>query len=180
MSERRRGVEEQGRMLQERVRAIEQQRTSRENELRVLEGSEAFCASVRGSLEEPSFEVKQKVLQLVVDQVVVEDSRVVIQHIIPTGPVRLQTEQQQLTTPVDNSLADTLDIVTVHDPTHPLYGKRFLVASRPTRPDAQGTHLLVCLRATVQLRLPLRVTLPMSTEQTVTKLTPDAVAELIA
>jgi hypothetical protein len=30
----------------------------------------------------------------VVDRVVVEDSRVVIQHIIPTGPVRLQTEQQ--------------------------------------------------------------------------------------
>jgi site-specific DNA recombinase len=98
LSERRRGVEEQGRMLQERLRAIEQQQTSRENELRVLEGVEAFCASVRGSLEEPSFEVKQKVLQLVVDRVVVEDSRVVIQHIIPTGPVRLQTEQQVLIT----------------------------------------------------------------------------------
>src|SRR6266566_2013969 len=85
-----------------------------------------------------------------------------------------------LNTPVDNSLNDPLEIVTVHDPTHPLYGKRFLVASRPTRPDAQGTHLLVFLRDTVQLRLPLRVTLPVSTEQTVTKLTPDAVAELIA
>jgi hypothetical protein len=70
--------------------------------------------------------------------------------------------------------------VTVHDPTHPLHGKRFRVASRPTRPDAQGTHLLVFLRDTVQLRLPLRVTLPVSTEQTVTKLTPDAVADLIA
>jgi hypothetical protein len=55
-----------------------------------------------------------------------------------------------------------------------------LVASRPTRPDAQGTHLLVFLRETVQLRLPLRVTLPVSAEQMVTKLTPDAVAELIA
>jgi hypothetical protein len=87
---------------------------------------------------------------------------------------------RQLTTPVDNSLDDTLEIVTVHDPTHPLYGKRFLVASRPIRPDAQGTHLLVFLRDTVQLRLPLRVTLPTSTEQAVTKLTPDAVAELVA
>ena len=86
----------------------------------------------------------------------------------------------QLTTPVDNSPTDTLEIVTVHDPTHPLYGKRCLVASRPTRPDAQGTHLLVLLRDTVQLRLPLRVTLPTSTEQAVTKLTPDAVVELIA
>ena len=87
---------------------------------------------------------------------------------------------RQLNTPVDNSLADTLEVVTVHDPTHPLYGRRFLVASRPTRPDAQGTHLLVFLRETVQLRLPLCVTLPVSAEQTVTKLTPDDVAELIA
>jgi hypothetical protein len=70
--------------------------------------------------------------------------------------------------------------VTVHDPTHPLYGKRFLVASRPTRPDAQGLHLLVFLRETVQLRLPLSVTFLVTTDQAVTKLTPDAVAELIA
>jgi len=81
---------------------------------------------------------------------------------------------------VDNSLDAPLEIVTVHDPTHPLYGQRFLVASRPTRPEAQGTHLLVFLRDTVQLRLPLRVTLPTSTEQAGTTLTPDAVAELSA
>ena len=94
LSERRRGVEAQGRMLRERLREIEHQRANRENELRLLEGVETFCASVRESLEEPSFEVKQKVLQLVVDRIVVEDSRVVIQHVVPTGPVRLQTEQQ--------------------------------------------------------------------------------------
>ena len=87
---------------------------------------------------------------------------------------------ERLLTPVDNSLADAPEVVTVHDPTHPLYGRRLLVASRPTRPDAQGTHLLVFLQDTVQLRLPLRVTLPGSTAQTVTKLTPDAVADLIA
>ena len=70
--------------------------------------------------------------------------------------------------------------MTVHDPTHPLYGKRFLVASRPSRPDAQGTYLLVFLRDTVQLRLPLSVILPEATEQVVTKLTPEAVADVIA
>jgi hypothetical protein len=87
---------------------------------------------------------------------------------------------RQLTTPVDNSLGDDPEVVTVHDPTHPLYGQRFLIAARPSRPDAQGTHLLVFLRDTVQLRLPLRVTLPVSTEQTRSKLTPNAVAERIA
>ncbi len=96
LSERRRSVQEQGRMLRQRLREIEQQRSNRENELRLLEGVEAFCARVRGSLEEPSFEVKQKVLQLVVDRIVVEESRVVIQHVVPTGPVRLQPEQDPL------------------------------------------------------------------------------------
>ena len=44
-------------------------------------------------MEGPSFTIQQKVLQLVVDRLVVEDSRVIIEHVIPTGPVRLQTEQ---------------------------------------------------------------------------------------
>jgi site-specific DNA recombinase len=63
-------------------------------ELRLLEGVDAFCTSVRGAMEGPSFTVQQKVLQLVVDRIVVEDSRVIIEHVIPTGPVRLQTEHQ--------------------------------------------------------------------------------------
>jgi site-specific DNA recombinase len=95
LSERRRRGEEQGRMLRQRLREIAQQRANRENEVRLLAGVEAFCARVRRSLEEPSFEVKQKVLQLVGDRIVVEDSRVVIQHVVPTGAVRLQTEQQR-------------------------------------------------------------------------------------
>ena len=86
-------------MLQQRLREIEQQRANRENEVRLLDGVEAFCTSVRRSLEEPSFEVKQKVLQLVVDRIVVEESRVVIQHVVPTGAVRLQTEQHPDHTP---------------------------------------------------------------------------------
>jgi site-specific DNA recombinase len=94
LAERRQRVEEQGRLLWERVREIEQQRTDRAAEVRLLEGVETFCTSVRGALHAPSFEVQQKVLQLVVDRIVVEDSRVIIDHVVPTGPVRLQTEHQ--------------------------------------------------------------------------------------
>lgn len=79
-------------MLRERVREIEQQRADRTAELRLLEGVDAFCASVRGAMEDPSFEVQQQVLQLVVDRIVVQDTRVVIEHIVPSGPVRLQPE----------------------------------------------------------------------------------------
>jgi site-specific DNA recombinase len=94
LAERRHRIEDHGRMLRERVREIEQQRADRAAELRLLEGVDAFCASVRGAMEEPSFEVQQKVIQLVVNRMVVEDSRVIIEHVVPTGPVRLQPEHQ--------------------------------------------------------------------------------------
>jgi hypothetical protein len=93
-AERRRQIEDHGRILQERVREIEQQRTDRAAELRLLEGVDACWASVREALEEPAFEVQHKVVQLVVDRIVVEDKRVVIEHVVPTGPVRLQPEHQ--------------------------------------------------------------------------------------
>jgi site-specific DNA recombinase len=94
LAERRRRLDDHGRMLRERVRAIAQQRTERTAELRLLEGVEAFCTSIREAMEEPSFTVQQKVLQLVVNRIVVEDSQVLIEHVVPTGPVRLQPEQQ--------------------------------------------------------------------------------------
>ena len=72
---------DRGRMLRERVREITQQRADRAAELRLLEGVDAFCASVRGA-----------VVQFVVNRIVVEDSRVIIEHVVPTGPVRLQPE----------------------------------------------------------------------------------------
>src|SRR5215475_12377753 len=94
LAERRRRIDDHGRMLRERVREIEQQRTERTAELRLLEGVEAFCTSIREAMEEPAFTVQQKVLQLVINRIVVEDHQVIIEHVVPTGPVRLQTEQQ--------------------------------------------------------------------------------------
>ncbi len=99
LKERRRHVEEHGRMLGERLREIEKDRTDREQELRLLEGLEAFCQSVRGTLDQPSFEVRQKVLQLVVDRIVIQDSKLVIHHVMPVGPVRLRTDHHEAACP---------------------------------------------------------------------------------
>ena len=63
LAERRRRIDDHGRMLRERVRKIAQQRSERSAELRLLEGVDAFCTSMREAMEEPSFTVKQKVLQ---------------------------------------------------------------------------------------------------------------------
>ena len=72
LAERRQRLTEQGQLLRARVQEIEQQRLDRAAELRLLEGVEAFCASIRDAMVAPSFEVKQKVLQLIVQRIVVE------------------------------------------------------------------------------------------------------------
>ena len=66
----------------------------REQEIRLGRGLEQFSESVRDSLREPSFETKQQVLRLLVDRILGEDHKVVIRHVVPTGPVGLQTEQR--------------------------------------------------------------------------------------
>jgi site-specific DNA recombinase len=90
LQERRRRSAEHQHMLRHRLEELQQQRRERAHELRLLQGLEGFCASIRSALTEPSFTVKQKVLQLVVDRIIVEDTQLVIRHVVPTRPVRLQ------------------------------------------------------------------------------------------
>jgi len=99
LQERRQRNEDYGRGLRERLAQLQQQRQEREQEIRLLAGLDEFCASVRAALADPSFTLQQKVLQLVVDRIVIEEDRIVIQHIIPTGPVRLQTEPNVVRSP---------------------------------------------------------------------------------
>lgn len=81
-------------MLERRLSEIREKRADREQEVRLLRGLEQFSESVAGALEDPSFETKQQVLRLVVDRIMVEDSRVVVHHVVPTGPVGLQTRHR--------------------------------------------------------------------------------------
>ncbi|HLF92196.1 MAG TPA: hypothetical protein VJB14_01945, partial [Planctomycetota bacterium] len=92
LESRRKQAEEHRRMLEQRRRDIQRKHADRDRELRLLEGLDASCESVRGSLQDPPFEVKQSVLRLVVERVLVEDSRVVIHHVVPTEKFRLIPE----------------------------------------------------------------------------------------
>jgi hypothetical protein len=58
-----------------------------------------FCASIQEAFVAPSFAIKQQVLPLVVNRIVVTDEEIVIHHIISTGPFRLQTELFRTETP---------------------------------------------------------------------------------
>jgi site-specific DNA recombinase len=91
---RRQRVEDHGQVLRARLQDIEQQHRERTKELRLVQGLEEFCTSMHHALENPEYEVKQKVLQLVVDRIVVDAQQLTIRHVVPTGPVKLQTGPQ--------------------------------------------------------------------------------------
>jgi hypothetical protein len=106
-AERRQRLTEQGQMLRARVQESEQQRRDRAAELRLLEGVDAFCASIRDAMVAPAFEVKQKVLQLVGQRIVVEDHRIILEHVVPSGPIRLQPERHTPAGPSSNPVSRT-------------------------------------------------------------------------
>jgi site-specific DNA recombinase len=99
LQERRRRSADHQQVLRRRLGELQQQRREREQELRLLQGLEGFCASIRSALTEPSFAVKQNVLQLVVDRIIVEDTQLVIRHVVPTEPIRLQPRHHVVCTP---------------------------------------------------------------------------------
>ncbi len=88
---RRHRAEDHGQVLRERLQEIEQQQMDRTKELRLVQGLEEFRTSMHSALQNPEYEIKQKVLQLVVDRIVVDEQQLTIRHVVPTGPVKLQT-----------------------------------------------------------------------------------------
>jgi hypothetical protein len=75
-------------------------------------------------------------------------------------------------------------VVTVQDPSHPLYGRTFRVAFRsPDGGPARGAKYLVVLygRSEIPLRIPVEaVTAPKIGHQPATKLTSAAVEDLVS
>ena len=92
LESRRKQAQDHRRLIEQRRRDLQRQQADRDRELRLLEGLDAFCKSVQGSLQDPPFEVKQSVLRLVVERIVVEENRVVVQHVVPTEKFRLIPE----------------------------------------------------------------------------------------
>ena len=76
------------------IRLNTEQLMDRTKELRLVQGLEEFCTSMHHALQNPEYEIKQKILQLVVDRIVVDEQQLTIRHVVPTGPVKLQTGLQ--------------------------------------------------------------------------------------
>lgn len=92
LQKRRKLINENSLALRLRSEEIKQNRMDREKEIRLLQGAEEFCESIRKAMVDPSDETKRKILQLVVDRIIVSKDNIIIRHIIPTKKFRLQTE----------------------------------------------------------------------------------------
>lgn len=94
LQERRQRLADHGRLLRDRQADLQRLRADRDQQLRLLEGADAFCQSIQAALAAPTFPLQQQVLQLVVDHIVVEEHQLTVHHIVPAGPFRLQPDHQ--------------------------------------------------------------------------------------
>src|SRR4029453_7373218 len=86
----------------------------------------------------------------------------------------------QQSIPFQNPIRENVTEIEVTDPTHPLFGRRFLVLSIASAPAAVG-HVFVAYRDHIVLRIPLLATnLASPRPSGQSKLTFAAVTELLA
>ena len=84
LGERKQRLEQERQMITERIEQIRRQEKQQSVKTQIIDEFSAFCASAQKALENPTPEVKQEVLRLLVEKVVVEDDAITIKHIIPT------------------------------------------------------------------------------------------------
>ncbi len=80
---RKSGLEQKISQLQEQIRNI---KAAEKNEIdfkRIFENIEAFCNAVKQGIENASFEDRRKIIELLVEEVIVTNGNVEIAHIIP-------------------------------------------------------------------------------------------------
>ncbi|HEV2663808.1 MAG TPA: recombinase family protein [Blastocatellia bacterium] len=95
LKERRARIAEEVSRLETRQMALEAQIEQQEQQQSLLNSLEEFTRSIQGSLDNPSFETKQKILRLVVDKIEFKEDEIGIKHLIPISNARLQLHRFQ-------------------------------------------------------------------------------------
>jgi hypothetical protein len=78
--------------MEARLAAVKPQQEETERPVSLMATLEEFCQNIRAALATPSFATKQRLLRLVVEQIVVTDEQITIKHVIPLSDVRLQRQ----------------------------------------------------------------------------------------
>jgi site-specific DNA recombinase len=85
-------IAEERTRMEARLAALKQQQEETNQQVVLMATLEEFCQNIRAALDTPSFATKQRILRLVVDQIVVTDEQITIKHMIPLSDVRLQRQ----------------------------------------------------------------------------------------
>jgi len=83
LENRKSGLEQKISQLQEQIRNI---KTVEKNELdykKIFDNIETFCKAVKSGIENASFEDKRKIVELLIEEIIVTNGKVEIFHIIP-------------------------------------------------------------------------------------------------
>lgn len=83
---RRKDLEQRGEALAAQERQLQAQSRQRMELTGVADSIEDFCRRVRGGLAEATFEQKRKLVELLIDRVIVTGEEVEIRYVIPTDP----------------------------------------------------------------------------------------------
>jgi site-specific DNA recombinase len=83
---RRRDLEQREEALASQEQQLQTQADQRMELAGVASSVEEFCARVRGSLQNATFEKKRQLVELLIDRAIVTDGEVEIRYVIPTSP----------------------------------------------------------------------------------------------
>src|SRR3982750_3391490 len=83
---RRSELERRSQALEEQQRQLTAQVDRREELAGLSRSTEDFCQRIRQGLEQASFEQKRKLVELLIDRVIVTNTEVEIRYVVPTSP----------------------------------------------------------------------------------------------
>lgn len=85
LSQRKERLEQQRQTTEQRLKILMHQTRQAQVKAQMLEDFTTFCQQIESSLSNPTPELQQEVIRLLIDHIVVGENEVVIKHIVPTS-----------------------------------------------------------------------------------------------
>ncbi len=93
--ERKQRLQEERQSIQAHLLPFQQEAKSEQVKQQLIDNFDQYCRCIQANLVNPSPELKQEVIRLLIDHVVVGESEIVIKHIVPTDDdCRLKPQRQ--------------------------------------------------------------------------------------
>lgn len=84
LARRKRRLDAEEEAIRQRLEQLEQAARSQQAKAQMLRDFAAFCQRIEAALEDPTPEVQQEVVRLLIDHIVVTEDELIIKHIVPT------------------------------------------------------------------------------------------------